>query len=206
MLAWLRRRARRERWRGRTVTQLAHASEGEILVVGRARSPGPLLCAPLTGRRCLAYQVRVFQTESESTTEIKREARCLDFTLEDETGTALVRVASHDGAVDADLELAVTLSGTVGRSTKAPAPATAAFLAAHGLKVSFWTGYSIEEAVLEEGAPAAVFGRARRVPDPDPASADHYREAPTRLAIEGAGKPLWISVDLSVVPRARPRE
>ena len=43
---------------------------------------------------------------------------------------------------------------TVGRSTKAPAPATAAFLAAHGLKVSFWTGYSIEEAVLEEGAPA----------------------------------------------------
>ena len=75
---------------GRQRTQVRQIAGGTVRVIGKARCQGELLTAPITHRRCLAYQLRLEVYDGDEWKEalVLRDARV--FLVEDETGSVLV--------------------------------------------------------------------------------------------------------------------
>lgn len=193
-LRWWRKRALAGEWRRRRVSAIGSATEGEVVLVGRARGAEPLLSAPLTGRTCIAYKVVVIADRDAPPVAV--DTRCVRFELTDDSGTALI--TDRDG----ELQLATDWSVTAGGTTEPLNRQLAEYLATIGQKATFWRTLRLEESVIADDTPVAVLGIARRVSDPDPQRVDHYRELPTRLAVEGsAARPLWINGDPALVAR-----
>ncbi|HWO18404.1 MAG TPA: GIDE domain-containing protein [Kofleriaceae bacterium] len=188
-------RLRRALRRAKRVS-IADAPEGAVVRLDGRVLEGETLEAPLTGRRCVYYVAIVEEFEAGSTPdswrELTREARGVQFTIEDGTGRAIV---DPEGArVDVDLDRTAS-SGAL----EEPTAAQAAFLERRGVKLTGWSSnrtLRYREGVFEVGEPIAVMCRPMREPDPGAASREvGYREAPsTRLRVGGSARhPILLS-------------
>ena len=157
---------------GRVVGKAGHLVEARLI-------------APVTGRSCAAWFVRVAGAESHRRGEITViEARgAAPFTVGDETGQAIVH------ADDDSLLLAFDVTETLGAFRKPP-PRLLGFLREHGKegrKVAIDWRLSWQEGIVAEGQRVAVVGRGRRETDPEAAEGS-YRMAATRLVMTRGGK------------------
>lgn len=175
---------------------IAEAPEGSVVRLDGRVVEGETLEAPLTRRRCVYYVAIVDEFVAGSTPdswrELAREARGVQFTIEDGTGRAIV---DPDGA-HADVDLDRTSTSNL---VEAPTAAQAAFLERKGVKLTGWssgTTLRYREGVFEVGEPIAIMCRPMREPDPGAASREvGYREAPgTRLRVTGSARhPILLS-------------
>ena len=156
-------RARGRRQLGRTSrTPVAQARPGEpVKVVGRVRFVGESLRAPMSGRRCACWHVRVQQAkqgaQGGSWDEVLDETEGQDFLLEDDTGVALV----HGVLPTATLASSGPWIDNLGKSFT---PEVERFLAERGESVRGTLGdrgLRFEERTLDEGALTAVLGIAQ---------------------------------------------
>jgi hypothetical protein len=190
--------------RGASRVSVAGANAGEIVrVIGKLRSIGEPLSAPLTGRACshfdLQVDVLVSTGKSSSWRSLFREVGSKSFAIEDSSGQAIVDTSSFAAAVVLDQHAS---SGTFNDAT----PELEALLARHGEKSTDFLGMNkglrYREGVLEPGEAVAVVGRARWEDDPDvggavPSGREGYRGSARtqRLVLEAHSHPVRASDD-----------
>jgi hypothetical protein len=170
-----------------------------VKICGRLAYAQVPLVAPLSGRRCAAWEVVVARKVTTETLrggggtrweELISEQRSQDFTLDDGTGLALVKARSPMMALYRD---ACFRSG----AGEAATSRLEAFLARHGRSSTSALGARYElvyhEGVLEEGEQVAVLGTARLEADPDSATMG-YREPAVRVVVDEPDEdPLMLS-------------
>lgn len=188
-----RRRMKRTLRNAEAVDISAFPDRGAAKIVGTVRALSEPLRAPLSGRRCVCYEMRVAKHDS-MTPAIIREVEGEDFLVEDETGRALVRFRGSE----------VILSFGMRRKSdllRDPTPEMVAFLERYGYegRIYHWT-YFYNESVIEEGDEVAVYGAGAREPDPDPGAAPGYRQTGTRVVLGATRRrPLLISDDRDAI-------
>lgn len=180
--------------------------DGEaVKLVGRLAYAMPAMTAPLTGRACALYEVRVKERRSHGKSShwetVIHEVQHREFLLEDGTGKALVRAVAAEPRV-AIVKDAHFRSGTFND----PTPELDAFLYERNRSskgILFNKNMRYEEGVLEAGEEVAVLGVGRWEVDPDPGLGSvggGYREMPRRLVIEERRDlPLHVSDDPSTL-------
>lgn len=185
-----RRRVLRRALRRALPWPIAELPEGVIgRVTGHARILDGTLVAPLSGRRCVAYEIVLAENTHNSHREIAREARGVPFLLEDDSGRAVIDPA--DAAYALDLDRRAT-----GGGEDTTRPELAAMFERLGLPATLGTRRKIalREGVIEAGERVSVLGVAAREPDPTAAPAGYRDAAPTRLRLAGSRRdPLVIS-------------
>jgi hypothetical protein len=165
-------------------TAIDRARMGEtIKVVGRLRGTGPTFTAPLTGATCVWYRT-VAQTWDGFLYSPRRiiEHRWQDFVVEDESGSALIRMQGAEVSLE---EMRTPWSFEPPAPWDERSAATTEnvrrFLAAHGFELRYHRrsilermlseepkkrGARFREVVLREGDRIAVLGKAVHEPDP----------------------------------------
>jgi hypothetical protein len=142
--------------------------------------------APVTGRTCVAYSVRVEEYERQSGRSgrwvpVVQDFDAVNFVVADDTGRALVRAA---GSWPDPVMREVAGSGAF----KAAGTALEELLHAHGQSsrgLVFNRKLRCEEGVLSVGMRVAVLGIGRHENEPlGEAAGGNYRESPGRLVIE----------------------
>lgn len=180
-------------------TLIRDAKDGKaVKIVGELIYAGRSISAPLSQRACAYYALSVEEFRSHGRgghwKEIIREEKGIDFYLRDESGMALVRVAS-DGK---DFPALVRDRKARTSPIVSDDPDLSRFMAERGRSVEgiiFRKNLRAYEGVLEAGERVAVGGLARWMPDPD-AAGGSYRETPKRLVLEASeALPLFLSDD-----------
>jgi hypothetical protein len=146
---------------------------------------GKLVCAPLSGRECVAYAVRVEEYKREGGRAgweaIVRDFDAANFVVSDATGRALVRAA---GSWPSPI---MERAGTTGLLSR-PTPELEELLQAQGESshgLVFRKQLRAYEGVLAVGMRVAVLGKGRRSKDPrEAASHGGCRQEPGGLVIE----------------------
>lgn len=143
------------------------------------------LIAPLSGRTCAAWFVRIGGADSRvrGHTAIIEARRAASFTVSDATGRAVVH------ADDTSLLLAFDVTETLGIARRPP-KRLVQFLREQGSQGSgighdWRMGW--QEGIIAEGQRVAVVGRGRREIDPV-AGEGGYRKAATRLVMRRSGE------------------
>jgi hypothetical protein len=184
-------------------TLIRDAKDGKaVKIVGELVYAGRSISAPLSQRACAYYALHVEEFRSHGRGGHWREIICeekgIDFYLRDESGIALVRVAS-DGK---DFPALVRDRKARTSPIVSDDPDLARFMAERGRSVEgiiFRKNLRAYEGVLEAGERVAVGGLARWMPDPD-AAGGSYRETPVRLVLEASeALPLFLSDDPSAL-------
>lgn len=161
-------------------TTLGELAEGVYArVVGRATQLQEVLEAPITGRRCLYYQVHVVEVTDKDTRRILLEERGVPFILD--AGSDQAIVDPSDALVDLEDDARSEVDWRSSRGYR-----ERALLGQHPGKVSVNADLRFSEAIIELGDTIAVVGTAVREVDPDGAPTGPYRgEQPTRLRVSG---------------------
>ena len=150
-------------------TLVAHATGGVTKIQGQLGYCWPPLQAPISGRPCAVYEVKVLTYENQKEELLLHEIQGQPFLIHDESGRALV---SYDPQTVVLLRRDVK---DTSRAMKDPTPLMAALLQRHGVPATRIFGLNrgliYQEAVLEAGELITAFGVAHREPDPDPAAA-----------------------------------
>jgi hypothetical protein len=162
-------------------------------IVG-AVAPGETIEAPLSGRRCVYFEVIVEEKAGGKNKHWRRrvrEATGIPFVVSDGTGRAIIDPAHARIALEDD---AHSRSGVFDAATAREE----AFLARHGVESRGWLlakTLRYQEAVIEVDEQVAVAGLAVREPDPDAGAGEGYRGAPpTRIRMNGTPAfPLLVS-------------
>jgi hypothetical protein len=179
------------RMRRTPVGPVAEAVDGSPCRLVGTVAAGRTIFAPISGRLCVAYQIRVFEVIGEGLRHYFDDEGGIPFVIEDGTGRALVDPERARMALELDDD-----------STSGPhdtTPRHAAFLAHLGRSDQRPGGrirLQYHEGIVAPGDPVAVLGHGVR--EPDPAAIDRiggYRAgAPTRLRISGTARwPVLIS-------------
>ena len=192
--------------RAAPIHSLAAVPEGTLVrVVGKATAlddQTPLLRAPLSGRPCLMYFVKVEPQGSSSGHSI-RETNAIPFMLTDANGKAVIDATAAYPALIFDRDVESVLLD--------PAkPAENEFLARHGRSAKAWIfdrALRYREGIIEVGETIAILGIGFREPDPDGTPSEGYRSAPpTRIRFTSSPKyPLVISDDPTTMRPAQNR-
>jgi hypothetical protein len=165
-------------------TPIGQAGGGTIKIAGQLGYAYAPLTAPLSGRACAVYQVRVEERQGNKWVLVIHEIQGQPFFLYDGTGRAMVAYDPQTGIViKKDVELASqTLSN--------PTPAMHALLARYNVQPTriFGLNKAIKyyEGVLEQGEVVTVHGAAFREPEPDPAAAAAAGFPPQWLVMRAA--------------------
>lgn len=171
----------------------AFPDEGEGRIVGVVSPEAPLLIAPVSGRACVAYMVRVSRYGGRKRGRAQRDgvreiSNAVDFAVNDATGRAVVRAAMA--------QLALTLERADQSDSLCPPSARiGAFLEEHGL-TSEGEAFRYDEGALVPGERVAVFGAGHHeaLDDESARSATGYREQAKRLVMSATrGNVLLIS-------------
>lgn len=189
---------------GVDVTAIGDARDGDVVrITGvlRAARDRELLRAPLSGRRCAHFDVKVLERVSSGKRSDMVERFCetasQPFVIEDASGRrAYVRTDRFVCVITRDES---QRSGTFQDAT----PEMEALLARHGHTstgfLGFNKGFHYQEGVLEPGERVTVLGKARWEDDPDassgPSATGGYRDQarPKRLVIEAGVEPVRAS-------------
>ena len=210
VLAWRRyasEPARTARWlRALPRSDVRTAAVGPVKIAGNVRLTDKWLVAPLSGRRCVLYDVVVTESQGQQGSRtIVQERVATDFSIEDATGTALVRTErTAPGPPGSQLELAIVQDARYKSGLFAEAtPEHRRYLERWGEKtkgILFNRTLTFREGVFEPGEQVVVCGLGRREPDPDASAAgDGYRERPTRLVVEPLDGKLYVSDEPGLV-------
>ena len=166
-------------------------ADGRVASIsGRVTRPKEILVAPVTGRRCACYQVRVQRQIDDDWEEIICENRGADFTVVDDSGEAFVRMTDAEIVVgrvanikSGDFDAASAAMESLLARHNEEGSAMEAMLAQHNAT----TGDSLDnrrlryvEGVVQEGDLVTVVGRGDREPDPGTRSDASYRKMGTR--------------------------
>jgi len=196
---WPSRRRRVERALVARPRALVHDAHGTTRLTGRVRRIGELLCAPLSGRPCVAYEVVVQELGRSSGPGVPawRSVERSDahpFLVADESGEARI-----DTSGPYLMSLSYDHSGNTGGFDKFPDkhPALATFLLSLAVVPTNWLGrwrrFRYAEGVLEEGELVSVSADSVLEVDPMGERAD-LRSPPRRLVLRGTeARPLLIS-------------
>jgi hypothetical protein len=164
------------------ITAIAELREGTVVRVVGSLRPGPrTLSAPLSGRPCAVFFVRVREHVGKNSTEIFRESDAVEFSIDDGSGTVLVRPEKFELGLVEDHE---ERTG----AWKDASDAVTEYLRSKGQSPENMLGFNralqFHEAVLEEGELVAVLATVALEIDPDPTSAgDGYRDRPKRKVL-----------------------
>jgi hypothetical protein len=181
-------------------TAIAQASDGKaVKIVGALVYAGRSIPSPLSGRACAYYSIVVREFRSRGGKggewkEIIREEKGIDFMVRDDSGVALVRIASEGGALPALIQDHKARTSHLFHSDAD----LERYLADRGVSTEgrvFRKNLQASEGILEEGERVAVGGLARWLPDPDVAGGG-YRETGKRLVLQSSeALPLFLSDD-----------
>lgn len=148
--------------------------------------------APLTGRPCVAWFVRITgaHLNSKVAAPVLEAGTAVPFTVSDDTGQAIIH------AMGASLLLAFDVTETLGIDRTPPARIRS-FLREQerrGPQIPIDWRLSWQEGIVAEGQRVAIVGRGRREADPE-AARGSYRRAATRLVMArgGEGEELFVS-------------
>jgi hypothetical protein len=160
-------------------TLIGEVRDGKaVRLVGRLRLSLPPLSAPVTGKSCAYYFLRILEVDRESVREIERLDNRLDFTIEDGSGRALVRV---------DNARFVARIAETDRSERLDV--------LERFRLSRRGQLILQESLVCPDDEVTVVGTARWEIDPK-LEAESYREAPRRLVLEAtAARPMHITND-----------
>jgi len=174
----------------RPLSRIGEASGAALRVAGRLQVRGDLLTAPVSGRPCVAFQLRVeeFKTQNRiagwHTLLDLQDAR--SFGLSDETGDALV-----DAGTPFLLALVLDVKGGTGWPDAVDAAQMATVDTLIGRKPKDQRRLRFAEGVLNEGDLVSVAGSGDRTLNPTERS---LRDPPMWLVLRGTDEePLWIS-------------
>jgi hypothetical protein len=164
-------------------TPVGDVSAGVVCVAGRVVLARHVLDAPVSRRRCAAYQVTVFVDEGDSSLHGAHFAEATAFWVDDGTGRILV---------DPGADFVLALKGATRRSQAGVETADAAlwsWLERHGMpreaRCSEWR-IRLEERLILDGDSVTVGGHAV-VELHAEGQPDGPRRPPTCLLIRGAG-------------------
>jgi hypothetical protein len=180
-------------------TNIAAAADGAtVKVIGKLKYVGKPLHAPLSGRNCAYFEVRVQEHRGKNNWKtIVKIAEGSQFFLHDGTGKALVKLGDLTTAVVEDIKLK---SGFLND----PSEEALALLQEHGQSSITFLGTNKTiryfEGVLEEDESIAVYGQCSWEADPDPGRAgDGYRDGPQQLRVVAPSDgPMLVSDDPEV--------
>jgi hypothetical protein len=177
----------------RPPTQIADITEGPVRVIGRARAIGERLTAPVTGRPCVAFHLKIERKwGNHSWDTVVEDREVPPFAIVDETGQAIVDP-----------------TGSLALALVPDAYGSDALLALHGKEqhvyvarqlardrvgeLGFAANIRFEEGIIEVGELIAIGGLAEREPAPE-GERPTPRAAPERLVLRGTpDEPLAIS-------------
>ena len=174
-------------------TPIGRLRSGSVACVsGRVRGAGELLQAPLSGRRCLAFQITVDETAAGESRSVTRLVRASPFWIDDGTGRALV-----DPGARFALALVRDMAVRTSWSDERPGDPLRDFLESQGVVTTSCGAprrLPCREGVIEEGVTVAVGGYVIEEVDPR-GDAVGPRRPPTVIALRGGGpdEPLLIS-------------
>jgi hypothetical protein len=162
-------------------------------VMGIARPFGPVLEAPLSGRRCVYYRILIASLDAGYLRELATEQDAVTFLLEDRGRRAVIDPTHATFSTGFDHE----------STSRAAADADImqlTLLERHALATRSFFGIDAllyREAIVEVGERITVVGTGTREPDPDAVAIGSYRDhAATRLWLRGSARfPLVISDD-----------
>ncbi|MEM9192107.1 MAG: hypothetical protein AAGF12_23240 [Myxococcota bacterium] len=156
----------------------------EVKVCGVVDDEGPLLEAPLTGRRCVAWTIEVWEGDAgPDAPPLVRDAGLRDFLLYEESGRGLVRL-------ERVRFLLTQKSHFRSGPFTLPSERAEAYLDQCGVRPVLSTGIRKRlrfcEAIVRPGDRVTVCGAAHWVRDPDPRvqARVSYRAAARRLVID----------------------
>jgi len=191
----------RYRLAGTPRTSLAELPDGQLArVVGRTAQLDEVLEAPLTGRRCLYYQLTVAQPVLFLSETLAHEERSVLFTLDDGTARAIIDPSQ------------CILDGRDTSASYMPTDRESALLTRLGIEPKLVTQrykgarhvrldrrFIYRESIIGVGETIAILGSGVREPDPDaPPEAAYRGTQPTRLRMSGGrNQPMIISDDPS---------
>jgi hypothetical protein len=156
------------------VVKIADATRGKpTLAIGRVRSIGQPLVAPLSRRPCVAYELLLVDSALGRSRQLARESEAQDFIVEDDSGRALVVVERASLALNVAW-LPFRMYGDMSHHV--------ALLRRHGFGPSRAQHFTFIEMVLVPGERVAVFGPSEHRPDPTREPRD-YRSSSNWLAI-----------------------
>ncbi len=192
------RRFRRElkRYRLWRLSEIPDGRYGRI--VGRAHPIGEALIAPMTGRRCVYYDIKVEAKGIAPTptkmTVIAAESRAAPFLLVDATGRAIIDPAG------ADMLVSFNARSDFGNQIYEVTPAHIELFARHGRTVTggvYGTELRFREAVILVEDMITVLGVATREPDPDPVPSSGRVGPQSRVRFANAPRRLMITDEWS---------
>ena len=160
-------------------------------IVGQVESSGKTIRAPLSYRECVLYVAIAERYTGTHWKVIAKEQRSVDFTVEDETGRALVDRGAFAPFLEAD-HRSEPVWPTKTKAQKA-------FLTHHLVFGETETPHRYKEGILELGEQVAVYGSAVREVDSRGASrtGDVYRvNAATRLRFPNTPRKPVLVTDL----------
>lgn len=192
-------RALRRRLRTAPRAELATLPENTFArITGIVRPFGKrLLEAPLSGRLCVYYAVKVMSVQGsrsgELSTEIASEHEGMSFQLADATEIAVID--PRHARIDATFDFSSESKAAFDADDRQRAVLSRFDL----VRRNWWNTNRLvyREAVLEADERIAILGAGMREPDPDAAPTGMYRDrGPQRLRFTGTAKhPLLISDD-----------
>ena len=191
---WPDRRSRIHRAVASRRRVMVHDAHGTVRLTGRVRRIGDLLRAPLTGRRCVAYEVVVDEPGAGGWCRCVELREVRPFMVVDESGEARI-----DSSGPFLMSLRYHRTGNTSAFSIFPGvhEDLASLLATAGVVSTSWFGrwkrFRYGEAVLEEGGLVSV--SAGSVLEVDPAGERvNQRSPPERLVLRGTeALPLLIS-------------
>jgi hypothetical protein len=185
----LARRGLRYRW---TVRVADVGDDCDVKLEGAAVPlDGGGLEAPFSARRCVAYELTLFDLDGVRPTLLAREVVACPFLLRDGSGTAHVLPVPARIGIQPDKQWRYD-------PIRPPAARVQALLVRHGVaERARGRTLLVCEGVLEVGVAVAVFGHATQ--EPDPATPGLYRTVETRPLLTGSdSEPLLLAASSEV--------
>ncbi|MEO0325804.1 MAG: hypothetical protein AAF447_22825 [Myxococcota bacterium] len=155
-------------------------------LVGTLRLPAKALRAPVSGRPCAGYEVRIAQKRRFWWRDVGTRREAGGFYLDDGTGEVFVPLSE-----ETSLQLITAARYTKNQRRRGPK-------AVRRLLDSWLTeepaaSYRCDEGALVDGQRVAVYGVFRRRPDQRPASVDDYRSRPQHFVAEPGADRVYVS-------------
>ncbi len=176
--------------------RIRDAAEGSVRVTGRVRRRGELLEAPVSGRRCVAFQLLV-EEDNDGWGKLLELRDARPFVLADETGEALVDTAAGPFrlALDSDERGGTGSFDQIGEAQLQAIMSVGSFESPGRSRLN----RRYREGILREGETVAVGGRGVREASAEGTSAN-LREPSQWLVLRGTvDEPLLISDSLDAI-------
>lgn len=167
-------------------TKIRDLEEGRpVKLVGTVRLSEQSVCAPVSGRECAGYEIRVARKKRLRWHDVKRERAGVGFYLDDGSGEVFVPFDER-----AHVQLCTSM-----RIRRPKLRARMRRLLGGLLEEAPARAYRCDEGLLTPGSRVAVYGVVRTLPEDRQERLDSYRSEKFRWVLEPADEGLHVSDD-----------